>query len=177
MTHITFTRRARLLAWGACLILCALPLLAAVAIAQGAFTEAAVRDTFNHVTINGPVSQAALWLYRAEAMICFGLVLWTFYLLYEWLEACGRGHALEPHTARYALRLGQPLLGLAVLNIAGQTVMILALTYGNAAGERSLSIGIEGYDVMLLLAAAILTLFGYIQNEAARLNIENERFV
>lgn len=177
MTHTSFTRRARILAWGACLTLAALPFLAALSLWQGGLSEAQMREAFAHVTAPADLARSAIWLFRLEAAICFALVCWTFYLLYEWLEACGRGEAFQPDTAGYALRLGRVLLGLALLNVVGRTVIILALTWNNPPGQRSLAIGLEGADVMLLLAASVLTLFGWIQAEAARIAAENEGFV
>jgi len=177
MNHTAFTRRARIMAWVACLTLVALPFLAALSLWQGGLSEDQMRQTFDYVTAPDALAPAAIWLFRLEAALCFALVLWTFYLLYEWLEACGRGEAFHPATAHYAYRLGRVLLALACLNIIGRTAIILALTWNNPAGQRSLSIGIESTDMMLLLTAAILTLFGWIQAEAARLAAENQSFV
>ena len=106
-----------------------------------------------------------------------GLLLWVLWCVRAWLLACQSGQIFAGSTAVHVQRIGTGLLLLAVAHVVGDTAIIAALTWNNPVGQRSLSIGFGSTEILLFLAAGLMTLFGWIQSEAARLSAENEGFV
>jgi len=105
------------------------------------------------------------------------LFLWVLWCVRGWFLACAGGAIFAGQTARHVQRIGTALVVMAVAHVLGNTVIVAALTWDNPAGQRSLAVGFGSTECLLLLAAGLMTVFGWIQSEAARLNAENEEFV
>ncbi|WP_299651500.1 hypothetical protein [uncultured Tateyamaria sp.] len=172
-----FARRARTFEWATIGLITLLCVAAAISIADGGLGVAALREDYATTHFPDTPGPWAIGLWRMVEVASFGLLLWVLWCIRSWLAACADGDIFESDTARQVLRIGQGLLALAVINVFSHTLVILALTWNNAPGQRTLSVAIDGTGLFLLLAAAVLTLFGYIQSEAARLMTENKEFV
>ncbi|MBY5933779.1 DUF2975 domain-containing protein [Tateyamaria omphalii] len=177
MQDSLIAKRARQFEWATIGLLVLLVVAAAIAIADGGLSIADLREEYD--TKNFPETPApwAIMLWRVIEVASYILLLWVLWCVRGWLSACADGETFQGDTARRVLRIGQGLLALAVVEIVSRTIIILALTWNNPPGERTLSITIDGSGLFMLLAAALLTLFGYIQSEAARLMAENREFI
>ncbi|WP_052249525.1 hypothetical protein [Tateyamaria sp. ANG-S1] len=177
MQDSLIARRARQFEWATIGLLTVLIVAAAIAIADGGLSVADLRAEYDirHFPETPTLWSVTLW--RVIEIASYILLLWVLWCVRGWLAACADGETFQGDTARRVLRIGQGLLALAVVEIVSNTVIILALTWNNPTGERTLSITIDGSGLFLLLAAALLTLFGYIQSEAARLMAENREFI
>ncbi|WP_147110096.1 hypothetical protein [Tateyamaria sp. syn59] len=177
MQDSLITKRARQFEWATIGLLILLVVAASIAIADGGLSVADLRDEYDIANFPETPTVWAVTLWRVIEIASYMLLLWVLWCVRGWLAACADGDTFQIDTARRIMRIGQGLLALAVVEVASYTIVILAVTWNNAAGERTLSIGIDGTSLFLLLAAALLTLFGYIQTEAARLMTENREFV
>ncbi|WP_299685257.1 DUF2975 domain-containing protein [uncultured Tateyamaria sp.] len=177
MTTERIARRARVLAAVTTVLIGVVPLAVLIVLASAGADAEALRTAYGiKVMPDDPdVGPTMVWL-GVEALR-LGLFLWILWCVRGWLTACGRGQVFAGQTARHVQRIGTGLLMLAVAHVLGNTIIIAALTWNNPAGQRSLAIGFGSTEVLLLLAAGLMTLFGWIQSEAARLSAENEGFV
>lgn len=172
-----FARRARYFEWATIGLITLLCVAAVIAIADGGLAVADLREDYATRHFPETPNPWAVGLWRVVEVASFGLLLWVLWCIRGWLAACADGDTFKGDTARRVLRIGQGLLVLAVVNVFSHTLIILALTWTNPPGQRTLSVAIDGTGLFLLLAAGVLTLFGYIQSEAARLKAENREFV
>ena len=177
MQDSLIAKRARQFEWATIGLLALLVVAAAIAIADGGLSIAELRDDYDIANFPETPTVWAVTLWRVIEIASYILLLWVLWCVRGWLAACADGNTFEGDTARRVLRIGQGLLALAVVEIISHTIVVLAVTWNNPAGERTLSIGIDGSGLFTLLAAALLTLFGYIQSEAARLMAENKEFI
>ncbi|GGX58177.1 hypothetical protein GCM10007385_28470 [Tateyamaria omphalii] len=177
MQDTLITRRARQFEWATIGLLGLLVIAAVVAIADGGLSVTDLREEYDTKHFPETPSAWAITLWRTIEIASYALLLWVLWCVRGWLSACANGDTFHSDTARRVIRIGQGLLALAIVEIISHTVIILALTWDNPTGERTLSITIDGTGMFLVLAACLLTLFGYIQSEAARLMAENEAFV
>jgi hypothetical protein len=171
------SRRARLLSHLATALLVALPMGAVTVLAMGAVTPDALRMAYGVSVMPDTLATGpTLTLIGVEALK-MAVFLWVIWCVRAWLIACADGRVFEAHSARHIQRIGTGLLVLAVAHIIGHTVIVGALTWGNPVGQRALAIRFGSTELFLLLTAGLMTLFGWIQAEAARLAAENEGFV
>ncbi|MFZ1681547.1 MAG: DUF2975 domain-containing protein, partial [Rhizobiaceae bacterium] len=68
-------------------------------------------------------------------------------------------------------------LATAVAQLLSRPLLALALSIGAPPGHRYLAIGFDGGDLMALLVAAVLMLFGHLVAAAAAIEAENRAFV
>ncbi|WP_299207896.1 hypothetical protein [uncultured Tateyamaria sp.] len=177
MQDTLIARRARQFEWATIGLFTLLVVAAVIAIVDGGLSVADLREEFDTKNFPETPSAWAVILWRTIEIASYALLLWVLWCVRGWLAACANGDTFQIDTARRVLRIGQGLLALAIVEIVSNTVIILALTWNNPAGQRTLSIAIDGGGLFLLLAAALLTMFGYIQSEAARLMAENREFI
>lgn len=177
MQDTLIARRARQFEWATIGLLVLLVVAAVIAIADGGLSVADLREEYDTRHFPETPSAWAITLWRTIEIASYTLLLWVLWCVRGWLAACANGETFQGDTARRVIRIGQGLLALAIVEIVSHTAIILALTWNNPAGERTFSIAIDGTGMFLILAACLLTLFGYIQSEAARLMAENREFV
>lgn len=177
MQDTLITRRARQFEWATICLFGLLLVVAVIAIAEGGLSVAELREDLDIENFPETPAAWAIAFWRTVELASFGLLLWVLWCVRGWLAACADGDTFEIETARRVLRIGQGLLALAIVDFLSHTFIVLALTWNNPDGQTSLSIEFDGASLFLLLAAALLTLFGYIQSEAARLMAENKAFV
>lgn len=177
MQNFRFERRARQFEWVTLGVMALLLLVTPIALADGALSLDRLRADYDTPFFPDAPSIWAIALWRGVEITSFALLLWVLWCLRLWLAACADGDTFHSDTARRVLRIGQGLLLLAVFEVLSHTAIILALTWNNPPGQRSLAITLDGTELFLLLSAGLLTLFGYIQSEAARLTAENREFV
>ncbi|MEL6450247.1 MAG: hypothetical protein AAFQ19_03230 [Pseudomonadota bacterium] len=170
-------RRARLLAGATLALMIAIPCAALGVLATGGADAAALRTAYGIARMPDDPGAGPIMIWLGVEALRMGLVLWVLWCVRGWLMACARGHVFARPTARQIQRIGTGLLTLALAQIVGNTAIIAALTWNNPPGQRVLSITFGSAEVFLILAAGLLSLFGWIQAEAARLSAENEGFV
>lgn len=170
-------QRAGLLAHLATALLVVLPLGAAWALATGGVTADTLRANYSIQIMQDDPGAVPLLIWFTVEAAKLALLMWIIWCVRTWLRACARGQVFTGQTARYVQRIGSGLLVLATAHIVGHTVIVAALTWANPPGQRAFSISFGSTELFLLLTAGLMTLFGWIQAEAARLAAENERFV
>ena len=177
MTTHHIARRARHLAIFTTALMGVVPLAVLVLLITGGLDAETLRMSYGIKVMPDDPGVGPVFVWLGTEALRLGLFLWVLWCVRGWLIACGRGQVFAGQTARHVQRIGTGLLALAVANVVGNTVIIAALTWNNPVGQRSLAIGFGSTELLLLLAAGLMTLFGWIQSEAARLSAENEGFV
>ena len=170
-------RRARILSTITVALMIMIPLAAIAVLATGRVDAEALRTTYGITVMPDDPGTGPILVWFGVEAVRMALVLWVLWSVRGWLVACARGRVFAGQTARHVQRIGSGLMALAVAHVLGNTIIIAALTWNNPAGQRSLAIGFGSTEILLLLAAGLMTLFGWIQAEAARLSAENEGFV
>ena len=171
------SHRARQLSYLATACLFLVPLGALIILATGGVTNDALRASYAIQKMPDELGLGPLAIWLGVEAVRMGLLLWVIWCLRTWLVACASGAVFAGTTALHVQRIGVGLLCLAGAHIIGHPIVVAALTWGNPVGERSLSVAFGSAEVFLILAAGLVTLFGWIQSEAARLAAENESFV
>lgn len=159
------------------LALVVLPLVLFVALLSGGFSEADLRGQFTSITLPdtiSPVAWAVTYGVGAISVVLVLLALWHMRILFS---LYAMGDVLGLPAARAIRRIGLSLLALAVAGVVGNTLIILALTSGNPAGERALAIGFSNDDIFLFFASGLLIVIGWAMAEAARIADENRGFI
>ncbi|MEX0370528.1 MAG: hypothetical protein AB3N09_07840, partial [Tateyamaria sp.] len=158
-------------------LMIAIPLILLTVLATGGVDTETLRTSYNISQMPDDPGTGPTLIWLGVETMRLTIFLWVLWCVRSWLMACARGLVFAGETARYVQRIGTGLLVLAAAHVIGNTIIIAALKWNNPAGERSLAIGFGSTEVLLLLAAGLVTLFGWIQSEAARLSAENEGFV
>ena len=177
MTTLSQTRRiARPLSYLTTATLIAYPLALLVYALSGAFDVAHLRAS--HDVAFPDVLPMGSWIaVYAIAIISVALTLLILWNVRALLSLFTIGDVLSAEAALRIRRIGTLLLVKAIYGLIAHTLTILALTWGNPPGERSLSIGVSNIDVFVFLAAGLMTVIGLAMAEAARVADENRAFV
>lgn len=171
------SKRARLLSALATALLLVIPAGAALIMATGGFDVESLRAAYGVQVTPDVLATGPTLIWFAVEVVKLAVLLWVIWCARAWLLACAGGRVFSGQTARRIQQIGIGLIGLAVAHVVGHTIAVLALTWGNPAGERALTISFGSTELFLLLAAGLVTLFGWIQAEAAQLDAENKGFV
>lgn len=177
MQQDRFSSKARMLAHLATAFMIAAPIGAVMLLASGAVDNGALQRAYQIQTMPADPGVIPLLIWFAVEALRFGLFLWVIFSMRGWLMACAKGAVFAGRTARRVRDMGTGLMLLALAHLVGHTVIVLALTWNNPTGARSLSVSIGSMELLLLLAAGLVSLFGWVQGEAARLSQENQSFV
>ncbi len=177
MNQDRIARRASLLTHLATALLILIPLGVAILLANGGVTAQSVQAHYQISVMPNDPGTGPLLVWCAVEGMKLAVLLWIIWQVRAWLSACAMGAVFTSGTARLVQRIGAALLGLAALHIVGYSVVTVALTWHNPPGQRALAIGFGSTEIILVLAAGLVTLFGWIQAEAARISLENESFV
>ena len=177
MTTDDIARRARRLAVFTTALIGIVPLGILILLATGSVDMETVRMRYGIKLMPDDPGFGPTLVWLGVEALRLGLFLWLLWCVRGWLVACGQGRVFTGQTARHVQQMGTGLILLAVAQVVGNTVIIAALTWNNPEGQRSLAIGFGSAELLLLLAAGLMSLFGWIQSEAARLSAENEGFV
>lgn len=100
--------------------------------------------------------------------------LWQMWSLFG---CFAQGELLARRPAQHLRRLGLSLCTLAAAQPLGHTLGILALTFGNPAGQRQLSFSLSSDHYLALLFGLLLLALALVLGEAARVADENAEFV
>lgn len=100
--------------------------------------------------------------------------LWQMWSLFG---CFAQGELLARRPAQHLRRLGVALCALAAAQPLGQTLEILALTFGNPAGERQLAFSLSADHYLSLLFGLLLLALAQVLHEAARVADENAEFI
>lgn len=117
-----------------------------------------------------------LWALAASALPASVSVfaLWQMWSLFG---CFAQGELLARRPAQHLRRLGVSLCILAAVQPLGQTLGILALTFGNPKGERQLAFSLSSDHYLSLLFGLLLLALAQVLHEAARVADENAEFV
>lgn len=171
------SHRARLLSYVATILLAVLPVGVIIILATGGATVDALRTAYGIQVMPETLATVPIMIWALVEMIKLALLMWVIWCVRAWLIACARGHVFDAHSARHIQFIGTGLLAVGVAHIVGHTIIVGALTWDNPTGQRALAIRFGSTELFLLLTAGLMSLFGWIQAEAARLVAENESFV
>ncbi|GAB5447025.1 hypothetical protein [Gymnodinialimonas sp.] len=178
MDSLSQTRRiARPLALVTTIALLAYPFAVFTMALSGYFDTAFLRDAYSGVTLPAVLSPAALTVTYAIAALSVALICVVLWNIRALLVLFATGDVLGGEAARRIRRIGTLLLALAIYGVLAHTLTVLALTWGNPPGERSLSIAFSNTDLFLFLAAGLMTVIGLAMTEAARIADENRAFI
>lgn len=170
-------KRAALFSHLATALLLILPCAAVWVLATQGISPEALRQALGISVMPDDPGAGPILIWALVEATRLALLMWVIWSVRAWLRACASGRVFADRTARDVQRIGAGLLALTAAHILGHTISVAALTWGNPVGERVLSVRLGSTELFLLLAAGLMTLFGWIQAEAARLAAENERFV
>lgn len=177
MNALTRTRRiARPLCTLTTAALIGFPLVLLLASGSGYFDESTLRDSFDMVTFPAisPTTWGLLYAINIASAVLVWLTLWNMRAL---LSLYSMGDVLGQDAALRIRRIGTLLLALAIWGVLSHTLTVVALTWPNPPGERSLSIAFSNTDLFLFLAAGLMSVIGWAMTEAARIADENRGFV
>lgn len=171
------SQRARLLSHLATALLVILPASVVWVLATQGATPDALRTAYGIRVMPDDPGPVPILIWAAVEGVKLALLMWIIWSVRTWLRACASGQVFSNQTARDVQCIGAGLLGLTTAHILGHPIIVAALTWANPPGQRVLSISLGSTELFLLLTAGLMTLFGWIQAEAAELAAENERFV
>ncbi len=113
----------------------------------------------------------------AASMLPTAVSLFALWQMWSLFGCFAQGELLASRPARHLRRLGLGLCALAAAQPLGQTLVILALTWGNPKGERQLWLGLSSDHYLSLLFGLLLLALAQVLHEAARVADENAEFV
>ncbi|MEX3017134.1 hypothetical protein [Gymnodinialimonas hymeniacidonis] len=154
-----------------------LPLALIIAALSGAYDEAYLRSTFSGVTLPEQIGTFAWIVIYGIAILSVGLILTALWQMRTLFSLYAMGDVFGPDAARAIRQTGLTLLVLAAVGVIGNTLIILALTTNNPAGQRALSIGFSSDDIFLFFTSGLLVAIGWAMSEATRIADENKGFV
>lgn len=175
--HSSLARIARPLSWLAFASLVALP--AAFLFGQFQQDDWRAAQLAEYPDLTTPAEIASgLWagiaLVDLVAMLMTLAVLWHVFHL---LTLYARGAVLTLGNAHHIARIGRTLIALAIFGVLGQTIDVLLLTWGNPAGQRSLSISLTDLEIGLVLAGGVMVLIGWSMRQAADIADDHARII
>lgn len=113
----------------------------------------------------------------AASMLPTGASLFALWQMWSLFGCFAQGELLARRPAQHLRRLAFGLCALAAAQPLGQTLAILALTWGNPKGERQLWLGLSSDHYLALLFGLLLLALAQVLHEAARVAEENAEFV
>jgi hypothetical protein len=162
----------------ACTVLAfVLPCVVIGAILKGWYDPATVTARFPAIPDGTPVTafqgvlMAAVGLVSVYPMVAALLAMRRLFGRYR------RGEILTDACADDILRTGHALFWVAAATVIVPTLQILVLSWNNGAGQRILSIGLDGGTLGFLFSGLLLVTIGWVMREAARAVEENKGFV
>lgn len=113
----------------------------------------------------------------AASMLPTSVSLFALWQMWSLFGCFAQGELLARRPAQHLRRLGLGLCALAAAQPLGQTLAILALTWGNPKGERQLWFGLSADHYLALLFGLLLLALAQVLSEAARVADENAEFI
>ncbi|CAM3822566.1 DUF2975 domain-containing protein [Roseateles saccharophilus] len=113
----------------------------------------------------------------AASLLPASVSLFALWQMWSLFGCFAQGELLTQRPAQHLRRLGLGLCALAAAQPLGQTLVVLALTWGNPKGERQLWFGLSGDHYLALLFGLLLLALAQVLHEAARVADENAEFV
>lgn len=113
----------------------------------------------------------------AASLLPTSVSLFALWQMWSLFGCFAQGELLARRPAQHLRRLGLGLCALALAQPLGETLVILALTWGNPKGERQLWFGLSGDHYLSLLFGLLLLALAQVLHEAARVADENAGFV
>lgn len=144
---------------------------------QPDWVELVVRQHWGHGGAALQLDAGARWRAFAASMLAGLVSLAALWQLWRLFGCYGRGELLSPRPAQHLHRLGLALMALALTMPLSQTLVMLALTWGNPPGQRQLVFALSSQHFLALLSGLVLLAQALVMREAARVADENEGFV
>ncbi|RTL22988.1 MAG: DUF2975 domain-containing protein [Burkholderiales bacterium] len=113
----------------------------------------------------------------AASLLPTSVSLFALWQMWSLFGCFAQGELLTRRPAQHLRRLGLGMCALAAAQPLGQTLVVLALTWGNPKGERQLVFGLSGDHYLALLFGLLLLALAQVLHEAARVADENAEFV
>lgn len=113
----------------------------------------------------------------AASMVPTSVSLFALWQMWALFGCFAEGELLALRPAQHLRRLGLGLCTLSAAQPLGQTLAILALTWGNPKGERQLWLGLSSDHYLALLFGLLLLALSQVLTEAARVADENAAFI
>ena len=123
--------------------------------------------------VSAPVGFASV----ALAWISLGLMIHAIVCLMRMFALFGDGRVFDPQAAFWMRRAGVTLFVLAIYSTFGRTLTILLLSLANPAGERQLSIGFEGTQLLSVFVAGVFVLVAHALVIGGEIERENRSIV
>lgn len=113
----------------------------------------------------------------AASLVPASVSLFALWQMWSLFGCFAQGELLARRPAQHLRRLGLALCALAAAQPLGETLVVLALTWGNPKGERQLLFQLTGDHYLSLLFGLLLLALAQVLHEAARVADENAEFV
>lgn len=154
-----------------------LPVTLILAAAPGVLPPATLHAAFR----DGPPA-TLITPFRTARCLSAGWVamlplIWALVEIKGLFARCCRGDILSHENARHILRIMQALVAVALMGIVTRTLLGLALTCYDGAGQKMLAASPDGTTAGFMLAGGLLAAIGWVMGEAARVAEDNRGFV
>jgi len=113
----------------------------------------------------------------AASLVPTSVIVFSLWQMWSLFGCFAQGELLARRPAQHLRRLGLGVCALAGAQPLGQTLVVLALTWGNPKGERQLWFGLSSDHYLALLFGLLLLALAQVLVEAARVADENAEFV
>lgn len=138
--------------------------------------ETAIRQAYS---LQGPLAftPPAVAVTAVLVSLQFGLVFLALYCVWQMFGAFGGEEPLSVEAATWMHRASIAFVLTVAGSIVLQVMIVLALTLGNPAGQKALSVSFGSSQGMALLIAAIMYMTGRVLAVAAEVRAEQRDFV
>lgn len=119
----------------------------------------------------------ALWLFALAHLPSLVIDLFLLWQLWQLFGDYGRGDVFSRRALKHLRRFSVGVLVSAALAPLAQTAATLAVTLGNAPGQRQLVIGLSSDDYTRVLVGAVLVAITSVMAQAVQVAEENAEFV
>ncbi len=131
-------------------------------------------DTEREVADIPFVQRGALAIMGLFALVTLMICLWQIRQLFESFR---QNDFFSGQALARMLALGWLLVVFGIFDIVCDPLGSALLTLDYPAGQREVSIEIEGAEIFFVIFGAIMILFGWIMREAANIEEENRQFI
>jgi hypothetical protein len=123
------------------------------------------------------VDERALWFNALAGLPALALGFFLLWQLWQLFGEYGRGLVFSRRAVRHLRRFASGVMALGLLSPLTRTLSVLALSWGNAPGQRQLVLSLSSDDYLRILLGAVMLAIAVVMAEAARVAEENAAFV
>ena len=129
------------------------------------------------IPVPQPVPVSSQILGYLSSMLPGGLLVYALWQLRVLFGLYGDGRIFTAENTRRLRRFAQAILGLTLIGPLANTLIILALTFGNPPGHRMLSIGVSSSQAITLFLGAMFLVIAWIMDEGREMAEEQAQIV